>query len=43
MVKKYQRRNKNAIFIQENKEIAAKMEVKLVTKKDKMREKQKKN
>ena len=42
MVKKYQRRNKNAIFIQENKEIAAKMEVKLVTKKDKMREKQKK-
>ena len=41
MVKKYQRRKKNAICIQENKEIAAKMEVKLVTKKDKMREKQK--
>ena len=34
---------KNAIYIKEYKKIVAKMEVKLVTKKDKMREKLKKN
>ena len=41
MQKKYQSRKKNAIYIKDKK-IVAKMEVKLVTKKDKMREKLKK-
>ena len=42
MQKKYQSR-KNAICVQEYKKIIAKMEVKLVSKKDKMRKKFKEN
>ena len=40
---KISKQKKNAIYIKEYKKIVTKMEVKLVTKKDKMREKLKKN
>ena len=45
MQKKYQskKKKKNEIYIKEFEKIVAKMEVKLVTKKEKMREKLKKN